>query len=168
MRSTGIRRILAFAVDWLVIAAWGGLLFGAVMLFAGGDPPRPSGPWKAQAIGFIAMTVPVTLYFALMESSPRGATLGKRVLDLRVTSAAGERLPVSRTLLRNIIKFIPWEFGHLVAQQAMFSSDAGMPAWVWVPVAISMLGPLWWVVSVLASGRTPYDRLAGTRVIRAS
>jgi hypothetical protein len=36
--SLALRRALAFALDWLVLAVWGGLLFGAVMV-ARGDTP---------------------------------------------------------------------------------------------------------------------------------
>ena len=149
-------RLLAFLVDWLVIAAWGGLLFGGVMLLTGGTPPRLSGPWSAQGTGFLGMTLPVVLYFALAESSSARASLGKR----------GGRLPFRASLLRTAIKLAPWELGHTVAQQAAWSGEAGVPVWVWVPMAASFLGPVWWALSIAARGRAPYDRWAAARVVR--
>jgi uncharacterized RDD family membrane protein YckC len=162
----GIRRLAAFAVDWLIIVLWGGLLFGAVMLLSGGNPAMTVNPWKAQLIGFVSMTLPVTLYFAIAESSRFGATLGKRVLGLRVRSVSGEQLSGGRSLARNAVKFIPWEFGHLVAQQAIHAGVEGVPLWLYAPMVISMLLPLWWVVSLLRSGVAPYDGWVGARVDR--
>jgi uncharacterized RDD family membrane protein YckC len=166
-RAIALRRLFAFAIDWLVVVLWGGVVFGAVMLATGGDPPRPANPWAAQAIGFLTMTAPVTLYFALCESSAMRASLGKRVLALAVSRETGERLPFGSALLRNAVKFVPWEFGHMVAQQAIFSGDAEFPAWLWGPVIIAYGGPLWWLVALIATGRTPYDRWASARVARS-
>jgi len=127
-------------------------------------PPRPGGAWTAQAIGFLTMTLPVTLYFALCENSPMQATLGKRALGLRVESGSGKRLSVGAALLRNAAKFAPWEFGHTVAQQAAYSGDGDFPAWLWIPAAVAAGGPVWWLVSLFTSGRTPYDRWADARI----
>lgn len=161
-----VPRLLAFLVDWLVIAAWGGLLFGTVMLLTGGVPPRLGGPWRAQAIGWLTLTVPVVLYFALTESSSLQASLGKRVLRLAVVRETGGRLAFSSSLLRTASKLAPWELGHTVAQQAAWSGDQGVPLWVWVPMAASFLGPVWWAASIAATGYAPYDRWSGARVVR--
>jgi hypothetical protein len=77
------RRVAAFAVDWLLIAAWGAILFAVVWLLNGGALRAPTNAWIAQAIGFGSMTLPVTMYFAIFESSPLRASLGKRCLGFR-------------------------------------------------------------------------------------
>jgi len=59
-----------------------GLVFGSIMLATGGDPPRPEGPWKAQAIALVSVTVPYTLCFAICECSQWRATIGKRAFGL--------------------------------------------------------------------------------------
>lgn len=163
-RIIAVRRSLAFALDWLVVVLWGGLLFGAVLIATNGTPPQPENPWTAQAIGFLTMTVPVTLYFAFFESSALRASLGKRVLGLIVSSETGERLSLRPALLRNAIKFAPWECGHTLAQQAAFSGEAGLPAWAWGPAAVALVGPVWWLVAMFATGRPPYDRWASAQV----
>jgi uncharacterized RDD family membrane protein YckC len=163
-RAIAVRRLLAFAVDWLVVVLWGGVLFGGVMILTSGNPPRPESPWKAQGVGLLTMTLPVTLYFALCESSALRASLGKRVLGLVVSGETGERLPFGSALLRSAIKFVPWEFGHTVAQQAAFSGEAGLPLWVWGPATVALVGPVWWLIAMIATGRTPYDRWAFARV----
>ena len=167
-RAIVYRRLLAFAVDWGVFLLWAGLIFGSVMLATDGNPPRPEGPWKAQAIGFIAVTVPYTLYFALCESSRWQASIGKRALGLIAIRQSGEQLSFARALLRNAIKFAPWELGHTVFRQASYSEGEGFPGWLWGPAALSMVGPLWWIAAMYVTGDTPYDRWAGARIARSS
>jgi uncharacterized RDD family membrane protein YckC len=166
-RAVAVRRLLAFAVDWLVVVLWGGVIFGAAMIATGGNPPQPESPWAGQATSFLTMTLPFTLYLALCESSAMGASLGKRALGLVVSQEAGVRLSFGPALLRNAVKFTPWEFGHTVAWQSVFAGEAGLPAWVWGPAIIAFVGPVWWLVALIGTGRTPYDRWASARVGRS-
>ena len=151
-------------MDWLLIALWGGTVFGVVILSSAGALPEPTDPWRGQAIGLITMTAPVTLYFALCESSRMRASFGKRAAGLIVADHAGARLSFARALVRNALKFVPWELGHMVAWQAASSGDAGPPAWVWVPAVTANVVVLWWLGTMLATGTTPYDRWAGTQI----
>lgn len=162
--SVGIRRLAAFGVDWVVIVLWGGALFATVMALSGGRGPSIGSPWIAQGVGFVSMTVPVTLYFAVSESSRWRASVGKRLLRLSVTTTLGHRMPWSRSLLRNAVKFIPWECGHTVAQQAIHAGDGQPPVWVWGFAAVSLALPLVWVVTTLLRNRTPYDAWSGAVV----
>lgn len=43
-------------------------------------------------------------YFALAEATPMGATLGKRLLGMRVTRLDGRRVGIVRSLSRNVLK----------------------------------------------------------------
>ena len=160
-------RLSAFAVDWLILALWGGLVFAIVMLVNAGVPPRPESALNAQVIGLVTMTLPFTLYFTLCESSRWRASIGKRVVGLGVLRRSGEQLSFGRALLRNAIKFIPWECGHTLAHQATFAGDGGSPGWVWGPAVIAAIGPLWWVVALIVTGDTPYDRWADARITRS-
>jgi uncharacterized RDD family membrane protein YckC len=127
-RAVAVRRLVAFVIDWLVVVLWSGMVFGTVMIATSGHPSRPENPWKAQAIGFISMTLPVTLYFAFCESSAMRATFGKRALALVVVQEGGGRLLFRSALLRNAAKFVPWEFGHTLALQAAYSGEGSFPA----------------------------------------
>jgi uncharacterized RDD family membrane protein YckC len=163
-----VRRLVAFAVDWLVVVLWAGLLVAVVMTVTGGRPPELPGPWTGQVTGLLAMTAPVTLYFALTESSRMQASLGKRVVGLVVCTEGGGRASFGSALFRTAVKFVPWELGHTVAQQAAFSSDSGLPAWVWGAATVALIGPVWWLAVLVSTGRTPYDRWTATQVARRS
>ena len=119
-------------------------------------------------IGFVTMTLPFTLYFALCESSRWRASIGKRIVGLGVFRRSGEQLSFARALLRNASKFAPWEFGHTLAQQATFAGDGGFPVWLWGPTVIAVIGPLWWLAALFVTGDTPYDRWADARIARSS
>lgn len=176
LRPSAWRRLAAFGLDWLVIAAYLGALTSAVVaarraLHLELSPPAtPGARFRGQALGMATVTLPTVLYFALCEASAWQATLGKRALGLCVLpeSPAGgrSRLPLGRSLVRSAVKFVPWELSHTALWHT--------PGWPLrpEPVAITYLGPAlslalagWYVISLFtAGGRTPYDRAAGSRV----
>lgn len=164
------RRAAALALDYLVIAAWLVVVVGVGALARSAAPDLAarvfSDPLAAEAVGFLLLTLPVGLYFALSEASRSGATWGKRRMGITVAGPRGEPPSIGRSLLRTALKLLPWELAHAIiwrfaipgsAPEALL--DAGLVV-VWVLIGAN-------VVSVLrdASRRTLYDRLSGTRVI---
>lgn len=149
---------LYLAVLWLAATA---LSAGGVNLeFVFADPLR------AQLIGIALLTLPVVLFFALWEASNRRATPGKRALGVRVERVGGDRLSVSRSLLRSAVKFAPWELAHTAVWRVAGSGSESVPAaataafiLVWLLVGLYLLMPI-----LDPRRRTPYDRLAGTVV----
>ena|ERR1051326_4492746 len=88
--SVLVRRLIAYLVDIL-------LLFAAILVtqfgleaLTGGWPMRllTTGP-RIEGWVWLSVSLPTYLYFALCESSARGATLGKRLLGLHVTTEPG-------------------------------------------------------------------------------
>lgn len=151
-------------LDWLIIMVWAGVLFTLVLIVSGGEIQAPSGPWCAQLLGLLTMTLPVVAYFTLCEASALRGTPGKKAVGLSVLSDDGGRLGPGAAIVRNLVKFLPWEFGHLVAQQAAFSTAAGVPDWI-LPVMVVAFGvPLLWLIELFRTGRTPYDRISGAKV----
>src|SRR5580704_15147017 len=68
----------------------------------------------------LALLVINWLYEALMTSSPRGATLGKLALGLRIVRADGAQLSFGRATARHFLKFmitplVPLAIGYLMA-----------------------------------------------------
>ena len=173
--ATPRRRLLAFGVDYAVIAAYLIVLLvvGLTLTFG------PSGeawatalanPWRMHLLAFVTTVLPVTLYFAFTESGPRGGSIGKRRLDLEVTTTEGTRPSLSQTLLRNALKFMPWQLAHtaMLSIPGFPTQVEQIPTWAlvmllatWVVVGAYLVG-----LSERLGGRPLYDRIAGTRVRR--
>lgn len=167
-------RVLAFALDYLMIAAYATAL-AAVTFAAAASPLRRSlavllaTPASRDAVAFVTIVLPVILYFALQEGSARQGTWGKRRLGLRVTALGGGQLPLIRAFVRALVKFLPWQIAHtcLFHYPGWPLAPAAPPGWVTAGFALVWL----LVITYLAllgfskSHRTPYDRLAGSAVL---
>lgn len=170
------KRLLAFALDYIVISAYLiALVLVSVILVR--TPAGPGfralfdAPNSAEATAFLLLVVPVLLYFAIFESSSWQATWGKRVLRLRAETTSGARAGFFRALWRNALKLLPWELTHACLWRIPgwpFDPQTP-PLWinvglilVWVIVAV-------YVASLLLSrtGQTLYDHLAGMRIALA-
>ena len=86
-------------------------------------------------------------------------------MGLCVVNGAGEGLTFPQSLKRNVIKFVPWEFGHMVAHHAPISPD-GIPFWLWAAMILGIGGGLWWAISLFLAEETPYNKWADCKVIR--
>jgi len=167
-----VRRVLAFALDYLVIAAYG-IVLGSVAFVVG---LTPLGPWISErvqsplaghALSFVTLTLPVLLYFALSEASARRATWGKRRLGLEVVAGNGDGLDVGRAVLRAAVKLLPWEISHAALWRIEGWPTAPEPPSlpVLAGLTVTWLLVLWWIGALfVGSGRPPHDRLAGARV----
>jgi uncharacterized RDD family membrane protein YckC len=101
-------RVAALIIDDAVIT-----IFGLALLIAAGSIGA-----GAVLIANFALILVMLLYWPLMESSERQATLGKQLLGIQVTDENGARLSFVRALLRNLAKFIsslPFGLGYLLA-----------------------------------------------------
>lgn len=174
MPASPFRRIEAWLLDYLLIAAYL-VVLTAVSLGLLASPMREgfnsamSQPVTAEMLGFLLLTLPVVLYFALSEASRRRATLGKRALRLAVIRPDGSRLSTGRALLREAVRFLPWELSHALLWRVALSPDRG-PIAFWVAagfVVVYALVIAYLVTLFIGSHRTIYDRLAGSIVIRA-
>jgi len=69
-------------------------------------------------VGFILGTIVRLLYFALMESSPTQATLGKMAVGIKVTDLQGNPIILSRAITRNLAKLLSaliFDVGYIMA-----------------------------------------------------
>ncbi len=173
--ATAWRRVAAYLVDYLVIAAYIALLTGASVASGAGqrlDFALSGSPVLGQLLAFVALTLPVMLYFAVSEASPWQGTLGKRALSIRVAAhGAGSRLSFRRALLRAALKFAPWELAHTILWRVEgWPLESPQPTTVhWLGFALSLLWAGWYLVSLfVGSRRTLYDRAAASVVVRSS
>ena len=96
--------MLLFVVFGLLL----GSIVGLVLYFTVGFEWIQNG-WLFWAYVFTVVSLPLWLYYSLFESSARQATIGMRLLGLRVTGLNGERISFGRALLRTVVKLIPFE-----------------------------------------------------------
>jgi len=165
-------RVLAFAFDYIAIALYL-LVLVAVGLAINSAFPGIARTWfghpvLGQIVGFLTATLPVTLYFALFESSSWQATWGKRWRGLKVVRADDERLTRTRALGRTLLKFIPWELAHTCIWRVSVARNEPSPlitvgfVLVWILVGANVIS-LW----ISLTNQTLYDRLAGTYVVKS-
>jgi len=160
------RRALAYLLDICIVwAVMGPLVFGARALGISAPPTGP-GVWLAAVVTF---SIPCWIYFTLSDAAARGATLGKRVLGVRVATMEGGRVPPPRALLRTAIKLLPWELTHVSWLLLAPELGAFTPLQT-VGMSISSLLTVSYIaVAILTRGeRAPHDYVARTHVVRAS
>jgi len=93
-------RVVAYIIDAILLSVVTGILarLMGVNIFTTGLEFDPTTNLASLAIGW--------LYFSLMESSERGATLGKMAVGLRVVTEQGQRLSFLNATGRYFAKFI--------------------------------------------------------------
>ena len=163
-------RTAAFALDSSLLFLGILLAHGSWYLIGGGfEKPGPSGPQLALYL-LATVSFPVWLYFLLMESSRRKATLGKRLLHLEVADAYGSRISVARSALRTLVKLIPWELTHLTLclPTPIFyegSDDRLRPGFWFV---YGLIGLYLAAAMMTRRKQSVHDLAAGTYVVRSA
>ncbi|WP_375585524.1 RDD family protein [Cyclobacterium xiamenense] len=164
-----LRRLFAGAIDLGIVAGYALLLFTLTRWFFAVETGALT-PYRGQLIGFLTLTAPVVAYAYLTEGSRWKGTLGKRALGLQVRVAgAGRKKAI---LLRNLLKFLPWELAHTGVHWLLFYESVGKetPLWTWTALIVPQILVLGYAVSILASkGRSSlYDRMAGSSLQAAN
>lgn len=161
-------RILAFLWDYVLIAGYLIVLVGMSYLAKPFLTPLfTANPLTAELAGFVCITFPVYLYFALCEGSASNATWGKRKRRIAVVGVNGQPIGLGRSLLRSALKFIPWELSHFTIWHTVLPS--AYPESVISALFAAVYGLL--LVYLLCAfmskkKQTLYDMLAGTVVVR--
>lgn len=145
MKSLLIKRGVAFGIDYLIIAIYIALLIGITSLIK----PENINPIKGQFIGFITLTLPVFLYFYLTERSTYKGTIGKRIMNISVIiNQEGSNRPI---LVKNILKFLPWEIAHIGVQWIVYYSkmEVDPPNWVWAALILPQIIVIGYIISLV-------------------
>jgi uncharacterized RDD family membrane protein YckC len=166
--SLALRRIAAMAVDWLIISCFAAALVPLGLLVVNRSVDLPPTAWNA--VAFLLLIVPATLWLAGWEGSARAASPGKRLLRLTVVAPGRARLGWRRGLARNGLKIaLPWELGHTAA--FILSDPTASRSLVAVGMACAVISCLLAATCVaslfVGTGRTPYDRATRTKVSQA-
>jgi uncharacterized RDD family membrane protein YckC len=109
-----LKRSAAYVLDiillFLVLAPVGMLVQSVLGI-------RPVSGFEVWQVTLLNFSVPVWLYFILCDQSASGATVGKRLLRVRVSDLANpSKSPgLGQAALRTLIKLLPWEVVHISA-----------------------------------------------------
>ena len=164
------QRIKAFVFDYVIIliylAAITILMWLLNSLFNLNDRLFPDRV-RAQFVAFLLVTLPITLYFAIGESSNQQATWGKQRVGLKVTDYNGKRVSFWRSLARTLLKFVPWELSHTLIWEISFAPqmDAALInvgfGLVYLLVGLNIASLI-----MTKKHQTIYDLLAKTYVVK--
>lgn len=156
------RRFTAFLIDYMIIVGYGVVLGLLSPLLS---PLFTDNAFTAHLSSFFILTLPVYLYFSIFEASPFQATLGKRAAKLRVAGSVNTGVSLSRSLVRSMIKFLPWEMAHFAVWRFFLPTD--LPELVIIMIAYAANGAalIYLIVPFLNHDRRfIHDWASGTRV----
>lgn len=119
------KRVYAFLLDYILIVIYGVFVVGTLSLVFRPyiSPLFSVSPVTAEWTGFFMMTLPVSLYFILTERSNLQGSWGKKKLGLCVVNTEGERISLWQSIIRTVVKFLPWEISHFCIWRLMLPTD---------------------------------------------
>ncbi|MFZ1400871.1 MAG: RDD family protein [Candidatus Promineifilaceae bacterium] len=159
-----IKRLAAYILDILLLFVLLAPL-GFLLQWATGSSLPQTGPeiWRTLLWNF---SIPAWLYFGLSDGSQTGATLGKRLLKLKVVNNQNQRLSTGQAVLRTAVKLVPWELVHISAFALSEEMSVFSPMQTIGLAAANMLTLVYVVVAVFTSGqRSIHDFVAQSRVL---
>lgn len=161
-----VRRLLSWWWDYLLIVAWlvvVFVVFGLPQLLGWWDLSSFwSNPTAADVAITVLTVVPYFLYLVITETSSSHATVGKRRMGLKVTTVNGAAPGRGAIMIRNLIKVLPWQLGHMGTMR-LATSATPPPLAIWLEAG-SLLVLAMIVVPIVVGRRGVHDLIAGTRV----
>lgn len=158
------KRLVAYLIDCLVVLLYAGILalVSLQIHHAMDNALTNTNPFIGQLVGFVSLTIPAFLYFFLTERSAKRATIGKRIMKLKIDGDGS-------IFLRNFLKLLPWEIAHTGVYWLFYYSNqnAEPPIWVWILLILPQLMVLVYATSILVyKGESSlYDKIANTKVL---
>jgi len=172
--SIVIARFKAFAIDYLIIIGYIVLLFAATLAISrllDADLDNID-TLTAELIGFITLTLPVILYFSFTEAGKFAGSIGKIRFHLKVIPVSKHKASFFQALLRNVIKFLPWEIAHFFVYQLFYFSRTNMepPVWVLYGLVASQAIAFVYLLFILfrKDNRSVYELISSTKVVNAT
>ena len=113
------KRMIELLFDYLFILAYLALLFLGSMfiyiIFFNGVPEFTE--IQSQWLVFFTSVLPITLLFTFLDYTKNGS-FGKTKAGLQLFY---KKKTVQASLIRNAIKFLPWQIGHMSAIHSVYS-----------------------------------------------
>jgi uncharacterized RDD family membrane protein YckC len=163
------RRLLSVVVDFSSIVAYVLVLFGLTTLiyrFVLGATPVFD-IFTAHLIGFVTLILPVLVYFIVSELGVSSNTLGKRIVGLKVASMDNKKLTIKQVIMRNIIKFLPWEYAHILVYILILVPKAADSQLLIIGLIIANIIPLVYLALIVfrKDHRGPHELVSRTIVV---
>jgi uncharacterized RDD family membrane protein YckC len=129
-------------------------------------------PVTGELIAFATLTLPVILYFTLSENGKHAGTIGKRRFQLHVVNKSLMKAGAWQLLLRNCIKFLPWELAHFFIYRLYYynSTHETIPNWVLAGLVASQGLAFIYLLCIFfnKNNRGVYELFSQTRVVNSS
>lgn len=113
-------RFIALLIDYLII--WIYLIALAIVMsiiyYVFFDDVPVFNQLTSQLLAFFTTVFPITIVFAIMEFKPPYGTIGKRMRKVKIKYRYNS---FGYSLLRNALKFLPWQIGHMGVIAAMYN-----------------------------------------------
>ena len=155
------KRMMEFLFDYLFILAYLVLLFLGSMLiyiiFFNGVPEFTE--IQSQWLVFFTSILPITLLFTFLDYAKNGS-LGKGKAGLQLVY---QKKTVQASLIRNTIKFLPWQLGHMGTIHGFYSNFDGLS--ISLSISATLLAVLLLVMTMFRKDKRHLgDLLAHTQV----
>ena len=156
------RRLAALLIDLLILEVAISIIIyvpGAILSFWG------KAKVPVMPVTSILSYILFLLYFALMESSYKQATIGKLFLGIAVADAKGGKISFSKAILRNVGKYVPLFVLIAFARTLGYLGETleGANLLILIPI---LFGVLWYVPMWFNPWRqTTHDMMADSVVI---
>ena len=112
--------MIEFLFDYLLILTYLVLLFLCAIsyyyIFFNGIPMQTE--IQAQSLTFFITVLPIMLYFTFLDYEKNGS-FGKSKAGLQLIY---QKKTVKASLIRNTIKFLPWQLGHMGTIHGVYSN----------------------------------------------
>ena len=155
------KRMIELLFDYLFILAYLALLFLGSMLFYiilfNGIPEFTE--IQSQWLVFFTSVLPITLLFTFLDYTKNGS-FGKAKAGLQLVY---KKKTVQTSLLRNTIKFLPWQIGHMGTIHGFYSNFDGLS--ISLSISATLLAVLLLVMTMFRKDKRHLgDLLAHTQV----
>lgn len=165
--SVGIKlRLKALFINYLYILAYLIILLifmGSIYAFILNGIPEFT-ETQTQWVTFLITVFPVTVYFIVKEARKPYASFGKEKVGLKISYTGN---PIKGSVIRNVLKFLPWHLGHVSVIKLAYRNAFTIPAALYYGSSISLLI----IYILMATFRRDYrhlpDLLSGSQIIRA-
>lgn len=102
-----------FILAYLILLALGSFVYYLISQKGMQQPTE----FESQSITFFTSVLPITLIFTYLDYTKNGS-FGKKKAELQLVY---EKKTVQASLIRNVIKFLPWQIGHMSAIHSVYS-----------------------------------------------